>query len=65
MIEWKGNMKLYKEHAFLILVGIGMILLAAVYFLTRDTSTEPTVDLNVPRMIEQTTENSKEKSTNE
>lgn len=65
MIEWKGNMKLYKEHAFLILVGIGMILLAAVYFLMRDTSTEPTVDLNVPRMIEQTTENSKEITTNE
>ena len=65
MIEWKGNMKLYKEHAFLILVGIGMILLAAVYFLMRDTSTEPTVDLNVPRMIEQTTENSKETTTNE
>lgn len=65
MIEWKGNMKLYKEHAFLILVGIGMILLAAVYFLMRDTSTEPTVDLNVPRMIEQTTENSKETTINE
>ena len=65
MIEWKGNMKLYKEHAFLILVGIGMILLAAVYFLMRDTSTEPTVDLNVPRMVEQTTENSKETTTNE
>lgn len=58
-------MKLYKEHAFLILVGIGMILLAAVYFLMRDTSTEPTVDLNVPRMVEQTTENSKETTTNE
>lgn len=58
-------MKLYKEHAFLILVGIGMILLAAVYFLMRDTSTEPTVDLNVPRMIEQTTENPKETTTNE
>lgn len=58
-------MKLYKEHAFLILVGIGMILLAVVYFLMRDTSTEPTVDLNVPRMIEQTTENSKETTTNE
>ena len=65
MVEWKGNMKLYKEHAFLILVGIGMILLAAVYFLMRDTSTEPTVDLNVPRMIEQTTENSKETTINE
>ena len=65
MIEWKGNMKLYKEHAFLILVGIGMILLAAVYFLMRDTSTEPTVDLNVPHMIEQTTENSKETTINE
>lgn len=53
-------MKLYKEHAFLILVGVGMILLSVVYFLTRDTSTEPTVDLNVPRMIEQTTEIPKE-----
>lgn len=53
-------MKLYKEHAFLILVGVGMILLSVVYFLTRDTSTEPTVDLNVPHMIEQTTEIPKE-----
>lgn len=58
-------MKLYKEHAFLILVGVGMILLSVVYFLTRDTSTEPTVDLNVPRMIEQTTEIPKESKTNE
>lgn len=58
-------MKLYKEHAFLILVGVGMILLSVVYFLTRDTSTEPTVDLNVPHMIEQTTENPKESKTNE
>lgn len=58
-------MKLYKEHAFLILVGVGMILLSVVYFLTRDTSTEPTVDLNVPHMIEQTTEISKEPTTNE
>ena len=58
-------MKIYKEHAFLILVGVGMILLAVVYFLTRDTSTEPTVDLNVPHMIEQTTEIPKESKTNE
>lgn len=58
-------MKLYKEHAFLILVGVGMILLSVVYFLTRDTSTEPTVDLNVPHMIEQTTEIAKESKTNE
>ena len=57
-------MKLYKEHAFLILVGVGMILLSVVYFVTRDTSTEPTVDLNVPHMIEQTTEIPKE-TTNE
>ena len=58
-------MKLYKEHAFLILVGVGMILLSVVYFLTRDTSTEPTVDLNVPHMIEQTTEIPKESKMNE
>ena len=58
-------MKLYKEHAFLILVGVGLILLSVVYFLTRDTSTEPTVDLNVPHMIEQTTEIPKETTTNE
>ena len=58
-------MKLYKEHAFLILVGVGMILLSVVYFLTRDTSTEPTVDLNVPHMIEQTTEIPKETTINE
>lgn len=58
-------MKLYKEHAFLILVGVGMILLSVMYFVTRDTSTEPTVDLNVPRMIEQTTETPKETTTNE
>lgn len=58
-------MKLYKEHAFLILVGVGMILLSVVYFLTRDTSTEPTVDLNVPHMIEQTTEIPKETTKDE
>ena len=58
-------MKLYKEHAFLILVGVGLMVLSLVYFITRDTSTAPTVDLNIPQMIEQTTENPKETTANE
>lgn len=58
-------MRLYKEHAFLIIVGVGLIMLSMMYFITRDTSTAPTVDLNVPQMIEQTTETPKETTVNE
>ena len=58
-------MKLYKEHAFLIIVGVGLIMLSMMYFITRDTSTAPTVDSNVPQMIEQTTETPKETTVNE
>ena len=53
-------MKLYKEVAFLIIVGVGLTLLSVLYFVTKDTSTAPTVDLKVPPMIEQTTEIPKE-----
>ena len=65
MVQWGSNMKLYKEVAFLIIVGVGLILLSVLYFATKDTSTAPTVDLNVPQMIEQTTEIPKEITTNE
>lgn len=58
-------MKLYKEVAFLILVGVGMVLLSVLYFVTKDTSTAPTVDLTVPHAIEQTTEIPKETTTHE
>ena len=60
-----GNMKLYKEVAFLIIVGVGLTLLSVLYFVTKDTSTTPTVDLKVPQMIEQTTEIPKELTTHE
>lgn len=58
-------MKLYKEVAFLIIVGVGLILLSVLYFVTKDNSTAPTVDLNVPQMIEQTTEIPKETTIHE
>lgn len=65
MVQWGSNMKLYKEVAFLIIVGVGLILLSVLYFVTKDTSTAPTVDLNAPQMIEQTTEIPKETTTHE
>ena len=58
-------MKRYKEVAVLSIVGVGLTRLSVLYFVTKDTSTTPTVDLKVPQMIEQTTEIPKELTTHE